>query len=78
LTLVDSAGTATAIESIQIGNALVTLSNIAVDDSAGPVPAADGTYIALGIPFFFGKTISFGIGGAQTPLGPGPYVALPQ
>jgi hypothetical protein len=57
----------------QVGNyeALEASRNVVFNDIAGPNP---DTFL-WGLPFFFGKTVYFGIEGQPSSLGSGPFVA---
>lgn len=57
---------------VQNGQSLIFTPNTAFDDLGG----ANSNTFDLGLPFFFGQSVFFGIEGQNTPLGAGPLFAF--
>lgn len=74
-TVAGGSGTASVPVSVAVGNDTSRgTANVAIDDLSG---STSSTLITLGVPYFFGRTITIGFESAITPLGSGPFVALP-
>jgi hypothetical protein len=78
-TVSGSGGTPTLNVTFQVGNALTLFQSNsrygAFDDVGSPALTSDNIFI-YGFSFFYGRSIYFGIEGASSPLGQGPYFGL--
>lgn len=74
--LMDASRELSRTESFEIGNLvrLATAENRVLREAGGPANFIFGVF-DWGLPFFMGRNVYFGISGAQSTLGTGPYIA---